>query len=79
MLPILEYASVVWCSAAVSHLSMLDRIANQCSQLMDDVVPYCLDNRRFVVGLCMLYVIESVILCFLEFLFHFSVIDLRTH
>ena len=26
MLPILEYASVVWCSAAVSHLAMLDRI-----------------------------------------------------
>ena len=26
MLPILEYASVVWCSAAISHLAMLDRI-----------------------------------------------------
>ena len=26
MLPILGYASVVWCSAADSHLAMLDRI-----------------------------------------------------
>ena len=37
MLPILVNASVVWCSAAVSHLTMLDRIVNRCSQLMDDV------------------------------------------
>ena len=58
MLPILKYASVVWCSAAVSHLAMLDRIVNRCSQLMDDVVPYCLDSRRSVAGLCMLYKIR---------------------
>ena len=55
MLPILEYASAVWCSAAVSHLAMLDRIVNRCFHLMDDVVPYCLDNRGSVAGLCMLY------------------------
>ena len=59
MLPILEYASVVWCSAAVSHLAMLDRIVNRCSQLMNDVVPHCLDNRRSVAGLCMLYKIRD--------------------
>ena len=79
MLPIWEYASVPWCSAAVSHLAMLDRIVNRCSQLMDDVVPYCLDNRRSVLGFvcCIRFVIESVTLCFLAFLFPFSVIDLR--
>ena len=38
MLPILEYAYVVWCSAAVGHLAVLYQIFNGCSQLIDDVV-----------------------------------------
>ena len=78
MLPILEYASVGWYSAAVRHLGMLGRMVNRCSQLMDDVVPYCLDNRRSVAGLvcCIRFVIESISFCFLA-LFPFSVIDLR--
>ena len=40
-------------------MALLDRIVNRCSQLMDDVVPYCLDNRRSVAGLCMLYNIRD--------------------
>ena len=55
MLPVLEYASVVWGSAAYTHLALLDRIVNRCSYLMNDVVPCNLNNRRLVAGLCMLY------------------------
>jgi len=59
MLPILEYASVVWSSAAASHLALLDRIVNRCARLMNDTVPCCLDDRRSVAGLCMLYKIRA--------------------
>ena len=34
MLPVLEYASVVWGSAAHSHLALLDRIVKRCAHLM---------------------------------------------
>ena len=51
MLPVLQYASVVWGSAARSHLALLDCIVNRCSYLMNDVVPCNLSNRRSVAGL----------------------------
>ena len=59
MLPVLEYASVVWGSAAHSHLALLDRIVNRCAHLMNDVVPCKLNNRRSVAGLCMLYKVRE--------------------
>ena len=36
MLPVLEYASVVWGSTTHTHLALLDRIVNRCSYLMND-------------------------------------------
>ena len=59
MLPVLEYASVVWCSAAACHLALLDRVVNRCFRLMNDVVPCDLGNRRSIAGLCMLYKIHE--------------------
>ena len=60
MVPVLEYASVVWGSAAHSHLALLDRIVNRCAHLMNDVVVPCkLNNRRSVAGLCMLYKVRE--------------------
>ena len=55
MLPVLEYASVLWGSAVHTHLALLDRIVGRCAYLMNDVVPCNLSNRRSVAGLCMLY------------------------
>ena len=51
MLPVLEYALLVWGSAARSHLALLYRIVNRCSYLMNDVVPCNLSIRRSVAGL----------------------------
>ena len=59
MLPVLVYASVVWGSAAHTHLVLLDRIVNRCSYLMNDIVPCKLSNRRSVAGLCMLYKVRE--------------------
>jgi len=59
ILPVLEYASVVWSSAAASHLSMLDRVVNRCSRLMNGEVPCNLDNRHMVAGLCMLFKVRE--------------------
>ena len=59
MLPVLEYASVVWGSAAHTHLALLNRIVNSCSYLMNDAVPCNLKNHRLVAGLCMLYKVRE--------------------
>ena len=59
MLPVLEYASVVWGSAAHCRLALLDRIVKRCAYLMNDVVPCNLNNRRSVAGLCMLYKVRE--------------------
>ena len=59
MLPVLEYASVVWGSAAHTYLALLDRIVNRCPYLMNDVGPCNLNNRRSVAGVCMLYKVRE--------------------
>ena len=41
------------------HLALLHRIVNRCSYLMNDVVPCNMNNRRSVVGLCMLYKVRE--------------------
>ena len=59
LLPVLEYASVVWCSAAISHLTLLDRVVNRCSRLLNIAMPCSLSDRRSVAGLCMLYKVRE--------------------
>ena len=41
VLPVLEYCSVVWCSAADSHLKLLDRVVSSANFL----VVYALENN----------------------------------
>ena len=48
VLPVLECCSAVWCSAADSHIKLLDRVL-ECN----------LANRRSVAELCMLFKIRS--------------------
>ena len=54
ILPIFEYCSPVWCSAAVSHLKLLDRNLNAIKFLIPDL-EIDLWHRRAVSSLCMLY------------------------
>ena len=55
----MEYASVLWGSAAHTYLALLDLIVNRGSYLMIDVVLCNLNNRRSVTGLCMLYKVRE--------------------
>ena len=59
ILPILEYCSPVWGSAAGSHLRLLDRQIHAVSRLCPDQILKPLNHRRFVAGMCMLYKIHS--------------------
>jgi len=59
LLPVLEYCSAVWCSAADSHLRLLDRtVASACFHI-GGVLACDLAHRRSVAVLCMLYKIWS--------------------
>ena len=55
VLPVLEYCSAVWCSAADSHLRLLDRVVSGASSLTGGVFACDLAHRRSVLVLCMLY------------------------
>ena len=55
ILPVLEYCSPVWCSAAACHLSLLDRIVSGAASATVGGVQCDLEHRRFVASLCMLY------------------------
>ena len=60
ILPILEYCSPVWGSAANSHLRLLDhQIHAVSSGLGPDQILKPLNHRRCVAGMCMLYKIHS--------------------
>ena len=59
ILPILEYCSPVWGSAASSHLRLLDRQIHAVSRLCPDQIPKPLNHRRCFAGMCMLYKIHS--------------------
>ena len=52
-LPVLEYCSAVWCSAAETHLKLLDRAVNG-ARFLTGVVFECDIARRTVAVLCML-------------------------
>ena len=51
----LEYCSAVWCSAADSHLKLLDSVVSGACFLARGMLNYNLSHRRSVAELCMLY------------------------
>ena len=59
VLPVLEYCSAVWCSAADSHLKLLDRDVRSAGFLAGGVLDCNLAHRRSVAELCMLFKIKS--------------------
>ena len=58
-LPVVEYCSAVWCSAADSHLKLLDRFVWSAIFLAGGVLECNLAHRRSVAVLCMLFKIKS--------------------
>ena len=58
VLPVLEYCSAVWCSAADTHLRLLDRVVSGASFLTGGVFECELAHRRSVAVFCMLYKIR---------------------
>ena len=54
VLPVLEYCSAVWCSAADTHLKLLDRVVSGSCFIAGGVLNCDLSHRRSVVVLCML-------------------------
>ena len=58
VLPVLEYCSAVWCSAADTHLRQLDSIVSGTSFLTGGVFECDLAHHRSVAVLCMLYKIR---------------------
>ena len=58
VLPVLEYCSAVWCSAADTHLRPLDRAVSGASFLTGGVFVCDLAHRRSVAVLCMLHKIR---------------------
>ena len=59
VLPVLEYCCDVWCSAADTHLRLLDRSSSHWCQFLTGSVFECdLVHRRSVAVLCMLYKIR---------------------
>ena len=59
VLPVLEYCSAVRCSAANSHLKLLDRVVRDAVFLAGGVLECDLAHRRSVAVLCMLFKIKS--------------------
>ena len=55
VLPVLEYCSAVWCSAADTLLRLLDRVVSCANFLTGGVFECDLAHRRSVAVLCMLY------------------------
>ena len=58
VLPVLEYCSSVWCSAADTHLKLLDRAVSGALFLTGGVFECDISHRRSVAVLCMLYKIR---------------------
>ena len=57
-MPGLEYCSAVWCSAADTHLKLLDRVVSGACFLAGGVLNCNLSHRRSVAVLSMLYKIR---------------------
>ena len=58
VLPVLEYCSAVWCSAADTHLKLMDSVVSGACILAGGMLNCNLSNRRSVAVLCMLYKIR---------------------
>ena len=58
VLPVLEYCSAVWCSAADKHLELLDWAVSGARILTGGVFECDISHRRSVAVLCMLYKIR---------------------
>ena len=58
VLPVLEYCSAVWCSAADAHLELLDRVVRGACFLAGGVLNCDLSYRRSEAVLCLLYKIR---------------------
>ena len=58
VLPILEYCSAVWCSAADTHLKLLDRAVSGDRFLTEGVFECDIAHRRSVAVQCILYKIR---------------------
>ena len=54
VLPVLEYCSAVWCSAAEMHLKLLDGVVSNASFLLVGVYECDIAHRRFCEVLGML-------------------------
>ena len=54
----LEYCSAVWCSAADTHLKLLDRAVSGALFLIGGEIECDISHRRSVAVLCMLYKIR---------------------
>ena len=54
VLPVLEYCSAVWCSAADTHHRLLDRVVSSASFLTGCVIECDLAHRRSVAVLCII-------------------------
>ena len=61
ILPVLEYCSPVWMSAAASHLSLLDRVVSQVGRLSGGSVSCDLWHRRKVASLSVSFKIDSLV------------------
>ena len=57
-MPVLEYCSAVWCSAADTHRKQLDRVVSGASFLTGGVFECDFAHRRSVAVLCLLYKIR---------------------
>ena len=55
VLPVLEYCSAVWCSAANTHLKLPDHVVSGACFLAGGELNCDLSHRRSVAVLCMLY------------------------
>ena len=58
VLPVLEYCSAVWCSAADTHLKLLDRAVSGARFLTGSAFECDISHRQSVAILCMLYKIR---------------------
>ena len=58
VLPVLEHCSAVWCSAAYTHLKLLDRAVSGAQLLTEGVFERDIAHRISVAVLCMLYKIR---------------------
>ena len=61
ILPVLEYCSPVWMSAATSHLSLLDRVVSQVGRLSCGSVTCDLWHRRKVASLSVFFKIDCLV------------------